>query len=56
MKQKIRVLDYTTGKTTELEVSLRDYDHFLAQKRYKSAVFRDRTKYSRKEKHKQKYF
>lgn len=50
MKKKIKVT--LNGKTIEGEVEIRNLDHFNAQKNIKSQVFRDKTKYNRKVKHK----
>ena len=52
MKQKIKITDKTTGKTLEKEVEIPNKDHFEVQLRTKAHVFRDRTKYTRKRKHK----
>ena len=50
MKRKIKVtLD---NKTIEGEVEMRNLDHFNVQRTTRAQVFRDRTKYSRKVKHK----
>ena len=50
MKKKIKVT--LNGKTIEGEVEIRNLDHINAQKNIKSQVFRDKTKYNRKVKHK----
>lgn len=52
MKRKIKVTDKTTGKVTEGEVEIRNLDHFNVQLHTKPAVFKDKTKYTRKQKHK----
>lgn len=56
MKQKIKIIDNVSKnkKTIESEYEIRNYDHLLAQIKYPHRVFRDKTKYSRKEKHKGK--
>ena len=51
MKQKIRVIDNTNGRVTESEVVVRNEDHLQAQLKYPARVYRDKTKYTRKQKH-----
>lgn len=52
MKRKIKVVDNITGKTTEGEVEIRNLDHFNVQLNTKAVVYKDKTKYTRKQKHK----
>lgn len=54
MKTKVRIVDKIHGKVLEKEVSVPNKAHLDAQIKFKSAVFRDRTKYTRKIKHKNK--
>ena len=51
MRQVINITNFE-GKTIKISKEKRAEDHLLAQMRYKKQVFRDRTKYSRKVKHK----
>ena len=52
MKQKIRIIDKTTGKIFENEIELRNLDHFETQLKTRANIFRNRKLYSRKVKHK----
>ena len=52
MKRKVKVVDNVTGKVLEGEVEIRNQDHFEIQKKTRMNIFRDRTKYNRKRKHK----
>ena len=60
MKQKIIFIDKTiknkdgSYKKIEKEISLPNKDHLQSQIKYKHIVFRDKTKYTRKKKHKNK--
>ena len=51
MKLKIKNFD---GKVVELEKTTSSPDHLKAQQMHKKIVFRDKTKYTRKNKHKNK--
>lgn len=51
MKQKIRIVDNISKKVVEKEVNIPDKMHLDAQIRYRANVYRDRTKYTRKQKH-----
>lgn len=51
MKQKIIVID-KNGKKTQNEITIRNIDHFNIQKNNKAQIFKDKTKYTRKKKHK----
>ena len=51
MKRKIKVKQLD-GKEKILEVVERAEDHFDAQRKFRKIVFRDKTKYTRKKKHK----
>ena len=52
MKQKIRIIDKTTGKIFENEIKLRNLDHFETQLKTRTNIFRNRKLYTRKVKHK----
>jgi hypothetical protein len=54
MKIKIRFKD-PDGKETVIEKKTRNPQHLWAQQNLKHNVFRDRTKYNRKKKHKKNY-
>jgi hypothetical protein len=54
MKQKIKIIDKVTGKTLEKEVEIRNQDHFNVQLKTRAHIFRNRKKYNRKIKHRQK--
>lgn len=56
MKQKIRIIDKTTGKIFENEIEVRNLDHFETQLKTKANIFRNRKLYSRKVKHKKVEF
>ncbi len=51
MKQKIRIVDNINHKIIESEKEIPNKMHFEAQIRYRANVYRDRTKYTRKQKH-----
>lgn len=51
MKIKIKNFD---GRVVELEKTTSSPDHLKAQQMHKKIVFRDKTKYTRKNKHKNK--
>jgi len=54
MKKKIKItLD---NKTVEGEVEMRNLDHFNVQRTTRANIFRDKTKYTRKKKHKSKEY
>lgn len=52
MKQKVKVIDKVSGKTIEGQTELRRLDHFEIQRKNRMNIFRDKTKYTRKRKHK----
>ena len=52
MKQKIRIIDKTTGKIFENEIEVRNLDHFETQLKTKANIFCNRKLYTRKVKHK----
>ena len=56
MKQKIRIIDKTTGKIFENEIKLRNLDHFETQLKTRANIFRNRKLYTRKVKHKKVEF
>lgn len=51
MKRKIKVVDKVNNKVVEGEVVVRNEDHFQAQLKYRARTYRDKTKYTRKQKH-----
>ena len=51
MKQKIKIVDNIKHKVIESEYEIPDKMHLDAQIRYPARVYRDRTKYTRKQKH-----
>lgn len=51
MKQKIRIIDNISHKVIESEKEIPNKMHLKAQIRYRANVYRDRTKYTRKQKH-----
>lgn len=53
MKRKIKVRDFS-GKVVVLEKEMRELDHLEAQKKFKSVIFHDKTKFKRHKKHKKK--
>ena len=53
MKVKVKVRDFN-GKEVELSKPAAEKDHLRAQQIYKHIIFRDRTKYTRKIKHKKR--
>lgn len=53
MKKKIRVIGID-GKTLEKEYNTRNYEMYQESLKHKSQTFRDKTKYTRKEKHKKR--
>ena len=56
MKQKIRIIDKTTGKIFENEIEVRNLDHFATQLKTRANIFRNRKLYTRKVKHKKVEF
>lgn len=55
MKKKIRLIDKINNNIIEKEYEERNLFHFITSQKHHSQVFRDRTKYTRKEKHKKDY-
>ena len=51
MKQKIRMVDNIHNKVVEKEVVIPNKAHLETQIRYPARVHRDKTKYTRKTKH-----
>ena len=51
MKQKIRIVDNISNKVVEKEVTIPNKAHLEAQIRYRANVHKDKTKYTRKQKH-----
>lgn len=52
MKKKIRVVDNINNKILEKEVEIPNKMHLDAQIRFPSRVFKNKKKYTRKQKHK----
>ncbi len=53
MKRKIKIVDKVSGKVEEHEIEIRNLDHFNVQKNTRAHIFRNRKKYTRKQKHKE---
>jgi hypothetical protein len=53
MKKKIKIVDKVSGKVEEHEIEIRNLDHFEVQRRTRAHIFRNRKKYTRKQKHKE---
>ena len=51
MRAKLKIKNFE-GKKVEIEKEIPAKDHLEAQIKYKHTVFRDKTKYTRKKKHK----
>lgn len=51
MKQKIKFTDNINNKVVEKEIEIPNKMHLDAQIKYRANVFRDKTKYTRKQKH-----
>ena len=51
MKQKIKITDNLNNKVVEKEITMPNKMHLDAQIRYPARVFKDKTKYTRKQKH-----
>lgn len=51
MKAKVNITDFS-GKRISGEQEIPAKDHLEAQRKYRANVFRDKTKYTRKKKHK----
>jgi hypothetical protein len=51
MKKRIKIKDFS-GKVVVLEKEQSNPDHLKSQQTYKHQIFRDKTKYNRKQKHK----
>lgn len=51
MRVKLKIKNFE-GKKVEIEKEIPAKDHLEAQIKYKHTVFRDKTKYTRKRKHK----
>lgn len=56
MNQKIVIHDNINNETIIREVKIRNLEHFEAQKRLRANIFKDKTKYTRKQKHKKRLF
>ena len=52
MKKKVKIIDNINNKITEHEVEIPNKAHLEAQIRFPHLVHRDKTKYTRKVKHK----
>lgn len=53
MKLKVKIKDFN-GKEKIVEKEQRNLDHLKAQQTYKHQIFRDKTKFYRKKKHKKR--
>lgn len=53
MRVKLKIKNFE-GKKAEIEKEIPSKDHLQAQIKYKHIVFHDKTKYTRKKKHKNK--
>ena len=51
MRVKLKIKNFE-GKKVEIEKEIPSKDHLKAQIKYKHIIFRDKTKYTRKKKHK----
>ena len=51
MKQKIRIVDNISKKVVEKEINIPNKMYLDTQIRYRANVYRDKTKYTRKQKH-----
>lgn len=51
MKQKIKLTDGITNTTIEKEVTIPNKMHLETQIKYRTNIQRDKTKYTRKQKH-----
>ena len=51
MKQKVKMIDNINNKVIEKEFEIPNKAHLDAQIRYPARVCRDKTKYTRKQKH-----
>ena len=52
MKRKVKLVDKINNKVIEQEVTIRNTMHFEVQKNTRAQIFKDKTKYTRKVKHK----
>lgn len=52
MKRKVKLLDKINNKVIESEINVRNILHFEVQKNTRAQIFKDKTKYTRKVKHK----
>lgn len=55
MKKKIKLINKINNKTIEKEINIPNKLHFEIQKNNRYVVFKDKTKYTRKKKHKKNY-
>ena len=57
MKGKIRIVDKTGSKekVIEKEFNIRNLFHYEVSQKHRAQVFKDKTKYNRKAKHKSSY-
>lgn len=54
MRLKVKIKDFD-GKTIIKEKELPNKDHLKAQQTYKHQIFKDKTKYTRKLKHRKRF-
>jgi len=52
MKRKVKLFDKINNKVIESEINVRNILHFEVQKNTRAQIFKDKTKYTRKVKHK----
>lgn len=52
MKIKVKLVDKINNKVMESEINIRNILHFEVQKNTRAQTFKDKTKYTRKVKHK----
>lgn len=52
MRRKVKLIDKINSKVIESEINVRNTLHFEVQKSTRAQIFKDKTKYTRKVKHK----
>jgi hypothetical protein len=51
MKRKVKMVDNVNNTVIQKEVEMPSKDHLAAQIKYPTRVYKDKTKYTRKQKH-----
>jgi hypothetical protein len=51
MKRKVKMVDNVNNTIIQKEVEMPNKDHLAAQIKYPTRVYKDKTKYTRKQKH-----